>query len=882
MGKHNKKTNSRSAFSFDIKALSENVITYTREHPVKTFYIAAFLLPFLATLLLFILRGIYPFGGVTFLKKDFYQQYTPFFYEFVRKLRSGDSLFYSWDAGIGANFLAIYVYYLASPFNFLSVLLPESLILEFMSYMVVLKIGFSGLTMAHYLRKHFGRTDYAMLIFSFAYAFSGFLAAYNWNVMWMDVIFLAPLVILGLEEIHDGKSPALYAITIALSIYSNYYLSIMLCIYLVLYELVLIVTRGFNFKNLMKFGWYSALGGAFSAVLVFPEVVALKFTSFTNVKFPKKPEIYMNPLELYGRHLAGVQTETGLDHFPNIYCGMIAIFLVLIWVMTRKVALKEKIAKSILAAFILLSFNLNMLNYIWHGLNYPDSLPARQAYLYIILVLTIAYEGFTHIRDCGDKPFYISLGLGAAATAVTLLFNHDDAIDQGSIAFTIAFGLATMIFMFFYRTAGKKDPEKAKSDIQFFKIAIIAMVIVELIANTFYTNNRTIKRKDYFDTLADYRILNETMQQRNADFNEPLARADETNRKIRNHSMMVDFSSLSLFSSTNSGLVTKFMGRYGIMNSRVFYLSDGTTPFTAALMGQHYTYVPSNGVLSSSDTTKELQVSNGAILYENLYTVPNGYTVNTAERDLFIPASDSEKIIDGKLKVHNSEMDPVKMQNALARELGTDEAIFVPYAGSSQNKNTLTVTFTEDQHLFAYNPAKTKSDLKLMYSDGTPDQTYSAKKYKYIYDLGFHAAGTTVTMEYSDEEKPSEAIELNLYSLNTTALADFTERLNNSEKLVNIEKKDDSLTGNIHMETDGDLVLTVPYETGWTLYVDGKKSDINLFDGLWISTPLTAGQHTIEIRFYPVGLTEGLLVTLLAAVLIAVSLLIDRRIRKKA
>ncbi len=861
--------------------MKEKIISYTKKHPEKTLYLLSFLMPLLATLLLFILRGIYPFGGVTFLKKDFYQQYTPFFYEFLRKLRNGDSLYYSWNAGIGANFLAIYVYYLASPFNFLSVLLPESLILEFMSYMVVLKIGLSGLTMFHYLRKHFGNAAPTMLIFSFAYAFSGFLAAYNWNVMWMDVIFLAPLVILGLEQLYDGESPALYAITLALSIYTNYYLSIMLCIYLVLYTLVLIVTRGFRFGNLIKFGWYSGLAGAFSAILVIPEVVALKFTSFTNVKFPKKPEIYMNPFELFGRHLAGVQTETGLDHFPNIYCGLIVIFLCMIWLMTRKVSLKEKLSKALLAVFILMSFNLNILNYIWHGLNYPDSLPARQAYLYIILVLTIAYEGFLHIRDCGKKPFILSLLIGTLAIGATLIFNHDDALDTGSIAFTIGFGLATIILMYFYRTAGRKNTKTAKADIRFYRYSLIVLVIIELIANTFYTNNRTIKRKDYFDTLADYRVLNETIQERNNDFNEPLARADEIKRKIRNHSMMVDFSSLSLFSSTNSGLVTKYMSRYGIMNSRVFYLSDGTTPLTAALMGQHYTLVPSNGVLNASDTAKEIKNSNGALLYENLYTVPTGYTVNTAERDLFVPVSESEEIIDGNLKVHNSELNPIDQQNALARDLGTDESIFTTYGDVLRDSTTITITYTEDSHLLAYNPEKAKGDLKLKFSDGSPDETYSAKKYRYIYDLGYHKAGTTVTMEYSDAEKPSDPINVNIYKLNTAALSDLTERLNNSEKLMNIEKTDDSLSGTIHMETDGDLILTVPYEIGWTLYVDGEKSDINLFDGLWISTPLSAGQHTIEIRFFPSGLKEGILISILAAALIALSLFIDKKHRQR-
>jgi uncharacterized membrane protein YfhO len=156
--------------------------------------------------------------------------------------------------------------------------------------MVVLKTGFIGLTMTHYLRRHFKKTDYAMIVFGMAYAFSGFMAAYNWNVMWMDVLFTAPLVILGLEYIHEGKKPYLYCIALAFCIYSNYYLSIMLCMFLVLYYIALTAMKGFRPSSFIRFGWYSLISGAFGAVLMLPELAALQFTSFTSSKFPKDIE----------------------------------------------------------------------------------------------------------------------------------------------------------------------------------------------------------------------------------------------------------------------------------------------------------------------------------------------------------------------------------------------------------------------------------------------------------------------------------------------------------------------------------------------------------------------------------------------------------------
>ena len=203
--------------------------------------IAAFVIPMVIMLLIFVQRGIFPFGEETFLRTDMYHQYAPFFSEFQYKLTHGGSLLYSWDVGMGVNFSALYAYYLASPFNWLLILCPKGLVIEFMTCQIVFKIGLSGLTMAYYLRKHCRTRDFGVAFFGIFYALSGYMAAYSWNIMWLDCIILFPLIVLGLEHlVKDGKG-MLYCITLGLSILSNYYISIMTCIFMVLYFIALLV-----------------------------------------------------------------------------------------------------------------------------------------------------------------------------------------------------------------------------------------------------------------------------------------------------------------------------------------------------------------------------------------------------------------------------------------------------------------------------------------------------------------------------------------------------------------------------------------------------------------------------------------------------------------
>jgi uncharacterized membrane protein YfhO len=90
----------------------------------------AFLIPSGAMLLLMLIRQFEPFGNDNaILYSDMYHQYYPFFVAFRKALHSGESLLWTWDVGLGIDYLGLIAYYLASPLNLLCVLMPESILL---------------------------------------------------------------------------------------------------------------------------------------------------------------------------------------------------------------------------------------------------------------------------------------------------------------------------------------------------------------------------------------------------------------------------------------------------------------------------------------------------------------------------------------------------------------------------------------------------------------------------------------------------------------------------------------------------------------------------------------------------------------------------------
>ena len=88
----------------------------------KLYLLACFLVPLLLMWIIFIIRGVYPFGDKSVLVLDLNGQYV-YFFEAMRDVFEGDSSpFYTWYRALSGEFSGMYAYYLASPFSLLTVL----------------------------------------------------------------------------------------------------------------------------------------------------------------------------------------------------------------------------------------------------------------------------------------------------------------------------------------------------------------------------------------------------------------------------------------------------------------------------------------------------------------------------------------------------------------------------------------------------------------------------------------------------------------------------------------------------------------------------------------------------------------------------------------
>ena len=825
-------------------------------------YIVAFGLPFLICVIICIGNGVYPFGDNCILHIDMYHQYCPFFTEFLNKLQTGGSLQYSWNLGLGSDFVSLYAYYLASPLNFLILLCPKSHVIEFMTLLIILKISASGLTFFLYIRHHYkligkdGRMHknqmIPALVFSTAYALSGFVAAYSWDIMWMDCIALFPLIMIGLERLVQEKKAGLYYITLALCIFCNYYISIMICIFLVFaFALLFFSQKKGKGGAILRFGWYSLLAGASSAILLLPEIAVLSVSGSAEGGFPKTAEFYFNILAELGRGAAVTSVYTGNDHWPNLYAGAFSLFFVWIYVLNRRISWKEKVPRIAMLVFFLVSFAENQLDYIWHGMHFPQALPGRQSFLYSFVLLSM---GFAAVRKRkGTRIWHIAV---AAIVSMALLlvagwYGDETVTEPVSLVITALFICVYAVAFVLTKITGKKKR-------QVFTEFAVFVAVAELAINMAVTGFGTTSRVAYTEKQSDYEKLLEMAKEDNEETGSGFYRVEDTGRKTKNDDSLYGYASATIFSSLMNLDVSHLFQSLFMEGGKNFYCYNGATPLSSSLFSVKY--MLSDNALEESPYRTLVGGSGKSFLYRNNFSLPLGFVM------------DEQAIADWNV----STADRMASLNSFASALGAEGQMLYPATYvTDANAGDTTIDIAEDGYYYADYESCTSDTLTVNRSDGWTKQ-YSKTSHRYLIELGECKAGDEIHILNSN----MESIEFEVYQLNEKVVQQAFDALN-AQTMQLTDMTDRKIEGKIRVQNAGRLVLSVPADEGWTLYVDGKETEIEPLADALVGVHLEKGSHTIKLCYTTPGVKAGAGFSLGAVVLFMISAYVSTRIRRK-
>lgn len=882
---------------------------------------------------------IAPFGDYTILRNDGLGQYAPFLAEYIERLKSGGSLLYSWNTGLGSNEFASICYYILSPFNLLALPFNISNIDSAMLVIITVKTALIAASFSVFLQNKFEIQNMTVSVFSLIYTFSGFYLAYYYNTMWLDALIALPLIALGIENIVKGKKATLYFFALAYAIFVNFYIAYMICIFCVLYFFLLVFSQDVSknkeekqdepiFPVMLKFGTASLFAGLVSAVVIIPVLYALKNTAaksdFDTTDF------FFNILDFLSYHTDGMNIgfiEETADTAPYLMSSMLIMILFPLFFTSKKIKANEKVATAVVTVLFFLSMQIPKLNYLWHGLNAPSGLPYRFSFLYLFLIITVAFKTLLNIDSVPKWAFVIPVALVGVSVGYAKFSQFSDHFTTYGLVLS---AVAAVLYLVILLVAKNKDG---------FKRVLPIVLCVLIVAELCLSNTKTVKTSgDIHNThYSDREAVQQAKEIIEANTDGFYRMEISDGRKINNFPALYNYNGISTFSSmtdTNLALTQYCLGVDG--NRQNAYKYSPQTPVYNAMHSLDYVFDNVGLISEDNPYYEKIGEVDGKGVYKVKYALPLGYcadsTITEWDPYIYQPSYSQTGFWYNATGVGNvfdyAQLDSIEYSNCKAVDSGTvnqyysklneeneDEHAHVHEDGEvhEEGYNALTTIIESVGGVYPFKATDNGFSIKFNYTvqkDGelfmlatsgclqkmTVSFAGEASEYdvsdRKLYDVGYYHAGDVVEVTVHDADRDISEFDADkplTDSVQMSAITVDNEAFMNGYKHIlengtlKIETFEDSyIKGTVNASKDGVMVASMPYDEGWTVTVDGEAVELVKNESHMMMFNISQGEHTVEMKYFPQGLKEGIFVSVASILALALVMLLSKVRKMKA
>lgn len=314
-----------------------------------------------------------------------------------------------------------------------------------------------------------------------------------------------------------------------------------------------------------------------------------------------------------------------------------------------------------------------------------------------------------------------------------------------------------------------------------------------------------------------------------------------------------------------------------------------------------------NGKYLDVTTSEYESTASGSMRITDPDTFKNAYFQN-----MFGISNDSFTVNPIAYGVPDSEVYPLseyKQQDASERLYAANQAIFVDEDNNKpfQSNFNFEEIYSSDKEFTIPKAYNAKYTIPSQYQNGIMTITFNTNvdknsndnqlininnlRNQTMYRDGYGINdNTTVTFIINTYENP----ELNIQTLAPTGNLSYSDLrvtyqdLNNfTDNKMSVSNPEsfevdanNSMEFNLNLDEDGYLATTIPYGKGYTMTVDGKETDIQLINDLYIGAKLPKGVHHIKIEFHIPGFSIGLAITLLSVIVALSTAFIERKNKK--
>lgn len=818
---------------------------------------AAFLLP--AGMFLAVCAGlrVAPFGSATLLLYDMRSQYVSFYGALKHALTSGQGIYYALGMQLGSSTAGLAAYYLLSPLNLIFLLFPIQSLDVAVTLVTGLKIGLCGLAFCLCARDRGCETPETPLL-SLSYALCGYVAVFFHNLIWLDGILLAPAIYAGIRRILEGRGMTLYVVSLAAAIISCYYIGYMLCIFSVLVFVSALPFIMGKRKSFAHFAAASLLAGSLSAFVWVPALFSLRGGKAA-FQWPAIG-LRLAPLEALLQLRTDAFSLAGITYGPpNLFCGMLTVLLFPLFVIHRKRDRRERVHVLLLFLSLLLFLCENFLCTLMHGLNEPTWFPYRFSFLISFVLVLGAQEEIKAAKDLECRTIGIVAGVIIAAYGSCALLMPDVSLKgflwDACLLLLCAVGLSLR-------------------GMRRVRVGILALAVVLSVGGNTVKTLQKLLPTGATVAFCDEQAETERTVRAVTEMDPELYRMENARALNVNDPLLHGYAGITHYSSMLRYDVRFYLRTLGYRDNGIFaQYAQGASLAADALLGIRY-------VLSEGPLYEGQQKTSVGDVWRNPYALPLAFACEAPDA---LASSDSEPFrrlneIYGAFasggKTVFTRHDGV-VETHLDGALELEEGVYAAAYGAAYSDVIFTLTAQEEAPLYLYVPLDGYDcEIGLVVNGVTKDAYQSEGCFSTRY-LGTFTAGERVEIRLRLMGGRVKMRPAQLYYEETKALARVSEEL--AAGGVEWERfTQDGGVGCFTAKRDGVLLFTLPFDSGFSLYIDGKPATARKILGMFLGVNVSEGEHSIRFSYRPQGLWLGLCLSALGAAVCALTFLAGR------
>lgn len=819
-------------------------------------YYLSFFLPAIMFLCIYIYIDCIPFGPNSIFDEDGFCLVLPELMDYHYNAID-QNMYLSMQTGYATNVYSNNT--LINLYWFYQYLTPSQIII-LQQLLLVLGVGVSGVGMVFYLvhrpNRPIPKQDLRLLFPAIIYSSNAFMLRCHSFTNWYYIFMLLPFLLILFQRLLYHKKWFAYTALLSLCMILHLQTTLYVCFFLV----ICFFCHPFNgIKDFLtkgiRFAWSSLLAAGCSFFAVSNTIIATQQVMAFDLDntFPL-PGFHDNFLTEWKNYM--IYSPSSFVSHNNgelfAYCGIITLLLTAVYFVSKKYNLPEKIRRLIPILFLSISFNGKILSYLWNGMHYQSNVPNRYTFLLILLLAESAYDGIVILHQQSRRTYsYIIIG-------ITLFFLGCQSYSDGNT--NLAF-LCTMVLCLFYLCLHLWSKNRHPAP---YTAILLCLALIE-----FYSNGLFTAKNWSYKSIQHYGNYENFIQEATSDPQSGM----EFYRCIFPGETM--FNAGRMYHTYSNGAFTSYLSKYQInLNKSHGFQTGGnfidsrfaSNQMGLALSSTRYVFLYAYNTAAIPDLSHYHYIGflDGYYIYEN----PNYLSLGFRVPESALHYNEEYENVLSELPIH--------YYNLLAKEfLSQDKNMHALHAIDlkeeiTEEADTFYIT-DEQNHVLTYKEAlkrflkltKYNYKIKLHINYSVPCDGYL---YLYAYQI--------VGLEYVHQgEIYHETIDLpstdnpvkDMYYLGVYKEDVFQEFYQNASQnqLEDIQIKNDTITGTTNYDEDGYTMLSIPYDKGWTAFIDGKEVAIeNPYDaGIYVKTP--AGKHTLTLKFEPYGMKTCQQVTLI-------------------